>query len=148
MTDPFNAVASALEQRGKVRYYGSDQLRTTCPCCGGRSTSALSAKRGANGGVLIKCFKSECDIELIARALGLEMTDLFPPRLDGYATARPRRIGLLPIVQALDLIASEAWLIAVAGENLAAGHSLAEADLIRLRAASARIQRILKEAYQ
>ncbi len=145
--DPFNTFASALEMRGKVRYFGTDQLRAACPCCGGRSTNTLSAKRGDNGGVLVKCFKSECDIEAIARSLDLEMSDLFPPRLDGHTTPKPRRIGLLPPMQALDLIASEAWLIAVAGENLAAGHALAEADLTRIRAASARIQNIVKEAH-
>jgi hypothetical protein len=145
--DPFNTVAFALEQRGKVRYFGADQLRAACPCCGGRSTHTLSAKRGDNGGVLVKCFKSECDIEAIARALGLEMADLFPQRMDGHASPKPRRIGLLPPMQALELIASEAWLIAVAGENLASGHALAEADLVRIRAASARIQNIVKEAH-
>jgi len=145
--DPFSTFASALEMRGKVRYFGADQLRAACPVCGGRSINTLFAKRGDNGGVVVKCFKSECGFDAIARSLGLEVSDMFPPKLDGHARPAPRRVGLLPPMQALDLIASEAWLIAIAGENLAAGHALAETDLVRIRAASARIQNIVKEAH-
>ncbi len=150
MSDPFHTVASALEQRGKVRYFGSGQLRAACPCCGERNTSTFSAKVGDTGAVLVKCWKSDCTPAQIAQALGLEVTDLFPPREReaGKPASAPRRVGMLPPMQALELIASESFLVMVAAENLSNGHALTDTDRQRLREAAARIQYLSDEAKQ
>lgn len=147
MSNPFHIVASALEQRGRVRYFGSNQLRAACPCCGERNTNTFSAKAGDTGAVLVKCWKSDCTPAQIADALGLEVTDLFPPREReaGKPASAPRRVGMLPPMQALELIASEAFLVMVAAENLANGHSLTDTDRQRLRDAAARIQYLTDE---
>jgi hypothetical protein len=148
MSDPFNTVASALEQRGKVRYFGSGQLRAACPVCGERNTNTFSAKAGDTGAVLVKCWKSDCTPAQIASALGLEITDLFPPREReaGKPASAPRRVGMLPPMQALELIASEAFLVMVAAENLSNGHALTDTDRERLREAAGRIQYLSDEA--
>jgi len=146
MTDPFHTLASALEQRGRVRFFGSNQLRAACPACGGSNTNTFSAKPGDTGAVLVKCWKSDCTPEQIAHALGLEIADLFPPReRDGKTSSPPRRVGMLPPMQALELIAAETFLILVASENLANGYTLSDADRERLRAAAARIQYLTDE---
>lgn len=148
MSDPFSTVASALEQRGKVRYFGSAQLRAACPCCGERNTNTFSAKAGDTGVVLVKCWKSDCTPAQIAQALGLEVADLFPEREDGKPASKPRRVGLMPAMQALELLHDEAWLVMVAAENLANGYSLTDADRARLRDAAGTIKYIVDEAKQ
>ena len=147
MSNPFHIVASALEQRGRVRFFGSNQLRAACPVCGQRNTDTFSAKAGDTGAVLVKCWKSDCTPAQIADALGLEVTDLFPPREReaGKPARASRRVGMLPPMQALELIASEAFLVMVAAENLANGHSLTDTDRQRLRDAAARIQYLTDE---
>lgn len=147
--DPFHLVASSLEQRGKVRYFGSSQLRAACPVCGERNTSTLSVKVGHTGAVLLTCWKSDCSPEQIASSIGLAMSDLFPQDAasDKPRTA-PRRVGMLPPIQALELIASEAFLVMVAAENLANGHALTDTDRQRLRDAAARIQYLTDEAHR
>lgn len=147
MSNPFHIVASALEQRGRVRFFGSNQLRAACPVCGQRNTNTFSAKAGDTGAVLVKCWKSDCTPAQIADALGLEVTDLFPPREReaGKPASAPRRVGMLPPMQALELIASETFLVMVAAENLANGHSLTDTDRQRLRDAAARIQYLTDE---
>ena len=80
--------------------------------------------------------------ELVARALhasslGLEVTDLFPPR-ESQGGPLPRR-RLLSAGQALDLLHDEAQLIALCGSNIAHGVELTEADQERCLAAAGRI---------
>lgn len=145
MSDPFDLFESHLSQRGKVTHHGREQLRAACPVCGGKNTNTLSVRRGDNGTVLVKCFKLGCEVEAIAQSLGLDLSDLFPERDDNRPISKPRRIGLLPPMQAIELIATEAWLTAVAAENMANGHTLTEPDLARLREASIRIQTAYRE---
>lgn len=148
MTDPFHIISAALEQRGKVRYFGSNQLRAACPICGGRNTGTLSAKAGQTGAALVKCWKAGCGPDEIAAALGLELSDLFPPREHepDKPVRAPRRIGLLTPLQALELVEAETLLVLVAAENLANGYTLTDTDRERLRAAAGRIQHIADEA--
>jgi hypothetical protein len=62
MSDPFDLVISRLEQHG-VRVNGDrDRARAACPACGGRSKDTLSVSRMATSVVLMKCFKSGCDV--------------------------------------------------------------------------------------
>lgn len=49
------------------------------------------------------------------------------------------------VASALELIASETFLVMVAAENLANGHSLTDTDRQRLRDAAARIQYLTDE---
>lgn len=146
MTDPFHTFATRAEAHGKVRYSGRDQLRMACPVCGGKNTNTLSAKRGDHGGVLLCCFKSGCEVQAIAHALGLELADLFPPRQAQSNGAPPtKRRGLLPPSQALELIDHEAQLVTVAALNTAHGVPLSEADLARLVQAANRITYLMSE---
>lgn len=54
-----------------------DQYKARCPAHDDRSPS-LTITETADGKVLMHCF-SGCAVEDIVAALGLEMTDLFPP---------------------------------------------------------------------
>ena len=115
---------------------GRDRWRTWCRICSGNN-SALSVGVGKNGGVVMRCFKSECSVESIVASIGLSVSDLFPERLTGSAPMRKR--GLLTAGQALDLLTFEASLVRLAAQNLAGGHALTEADRERLNTAAARV---------
>lgn len=147
MNDPFELLASRLEARGKVRHFAANQLRSACPACGGKNTSTLSVKRGDSGAVLVKCWKSACSPDAIAEAVGLELAELFPPRSDYAQGGVPpaRRRGLLPAVQALELIDHEASVVAVSAMNLAQGLALSDAARERLLQAARRINYLMSE---
>ncbi|MBK1685532.1 hypothetical protein CKO18_18430 [Rhodoferax fermentans] len=70
--------------------------------------------------------------------MGLQMTDLFPPR-DIPANAPKKIANLLTASQALELLASESLFVAVALTNYLRGITLTPADTERLRLAAGRI---------
>ena len=122
---------------------GRDRWRCACPVCGEGNRSTLSIGVGDSGAVLLKCFKSECDPEAIAGALGLELHDLFPRSMAGSPPLKRR--GLLSASQALDVLAFESSLVRLAAQNLANGHALNPGDLERLSIAAARVSAIASE---
>ena len=134
MTRPIDRVLACLPD---AKPSGRDRWRCACPVCGDGNRSTLSIGVGDTGAVLFKCFKSECDPEAIANALGLDIGDLFPERLTG--TAPMRRRGLLSAGQALDVLEFECALVRLAASNLANGHVLTPVDLERLNVAAERI---------
>lgn len=146
MSRPIDVVLDRLAQY-RVRPHGRDRWRACCPAHGGTNPSALSIGIGNDDAVLLRCW-SGCEVHEIAQALGLELHDLFPPKPQGHATPKPRRIGMLTTGQALDLIRAECNLIWVAAHNLAAGHALAPADLQRLSTAANRVENLIMESQQ
>lgn len=134
------ALLSRLE---KVRQRGADQWSARCPAHDDKGPS-LSVKELSDGRVLIRCFAG-CEVGAVVEAVGLEMTDLFPPRqIDGGASPL-RRPRLLPAGQALELLADEALLVAVAAWNVSHGIELTEQDRARVLQAAARIACLLDE---
>jgi hypothetical protein len=92
--------------------------------------------------VLLHCFAGCATADVVA-ALGLQMTDLFPPR-DVPANAPKRIANLLTATQALELLAAESLLVAVALTNYLRGITLTPLDTERLRIAAGRIN-LLKD---
>ncbi|MBP7484849.1 MAG: hypothetical protein KA781_06035 [Aquabacterium sp.] len=110
----------------------------------GDRTPSLSVRETPDGAVLLHCFAG-CTVHEIVAALGLEMTDLFPPREPtGREPKRPPR--LLSAGQALELLRSEAMLTAIAAANLAHGVVLGQTDRDRLNQAAARINWLHEES--
>jgi hypothetical protein len=76
--------------------------------------------------------------------MGLDMPALFPPR--ERSGREPRRIArTLTAGQAVDLLAREATLVAIAAANLAHGKSLTTSDRERLMLAAGRVAAIARE---
>jgi hypothetical protein len=92
--------------------------------------------------VLIQCFKG-CEVAAVVDAMGLQLHDLFPPKLTG-SPPLPRR-GMLSAAQALEVIARECLLTWTAAFNLANGHALTAMDLEQLMIACRRIQSLALE---
>jgi hypothetical protein len=93
----------------------------------------------------MRCFKSQCSVESIAGVLGLELTDLFPPKND-FAVPQKRKPRLLSDRQALELLAEDATLVGVAGSDMVKNRALSEPDYEALKAAVARIVLLAREA--
>lgn len=130
------AIIGALHGH-KVHSVGRDRYRAICPVCGERNANTLSVGVTVQGAVLIKCFKSECDIDSICAALGLEVADLFPPRERHGAPLQRRR--LLSAGQALDLLHDESQLVALLASDIARGEYISDADCDRVLQAAGRI---------
>lgn len=131
--NPIDNVLASLE---KVRRGRPGQWSARCPAHDDKGPS-LSVRETPDGAVLLHCFGG-CEAADVVAAMGLQMTDLFPPR--GKPANAPKRIAnLLTAGQALELLASESLLVAVALTNYLRGITLTPADTERLRLAAGRI---------
>lgn len=141
MSTPVDMVLSRLAPF-KLRENGADRWRACCPAHGGSNPSALSIGLGDNGTVLLKCWHG-CGADEVAGALGLELSDLFPPRDRHGAPLQKRR--LISDRQALELLGDEANLVAVAAANVANGVTLTADDKTRLLRAAERVSYLRQE---
>ena len=142
---PLDLVLQRAEQHG-LRQVSPGRWRCCGVCHGGSNPSSLSIREGDTGAVMLKCWHG-CDVDRITAVLGLELSDLFPPKLGaGQGAAPARRRGLITARQALDVIERELMLTWTAAFNLANGHALTADDLMRLDVAVVRMKDVLKEA--
>ena len=128
-----------LSRLPKVRARGPGQWSAQCPAHDDKGPS-LSIKEMPDGRVLVHCFAG-CNVDDVTAAVGLALSDLFPPRESSGAPLRRNR--LLPPGQAIELIHDEGQLIAVAGANIANKVRLTDADLARVLQAAGRIAALL-----
>lgn len=133
MTAPIDKILPLLQ---KVNPRQRGQWSACCPAHDDESPS-LSIREQPDGSVLLYCFGG-CGCASILEALGLSFSDLYPPReKTGREPQRPPR--LLTAGQALELLETEALLVAVAAANVLRGVVLAQTDLDRLTRAAGRI---------
>jgi 5S rRNA maturation endonuclease (ribonuclease M5) len=77
---PSPEVKNVLKRLHKVRKAG-EGWAAACPCRADDHNPSISVGEGADGRALIHCHRGDgCDTEDICRALGVEVTDLFPPK--------------------------------------------------------------------
>jgi hypothetical protein len=117
-------------------------FRAKCPACGGHSRK-LSVSEADEGRILVHCFGG-CDVLTVVQAIGLEMQDLFPKRLDPDNPADyQRRLRAAREAQwgaALDALALEATIIGLAGRQLSIWKPLSNEDDARLKVAVERVE--------
>ena len=141
---PIDRLLSRLE---RVKATSPGKWSASCPGPlhnhGDRSPS-LSIATGDDGRALIRCFTG-CSPSEIVSAVGLSLSDLFPPRpahhdrpFPGYQRPKISDRDLLEIIR------REVAIIATAGEELIAG-PLSLPDLERLRTATRRLFSTLRE---
>lgn len=141
---PIDKLLGRLE---RVKATGPGKWSASCPGPlhnhGDRSPS-LSIATGDDGRALLRCFTG-CEVSAIVAAIGLELSDLFPPRpahhdrpFPGYQRPKISDRDLLEIIR------REVAIIATAGEELIAG-PLSLPDLERLRTAVRRLFGVLRE---
>jgi len=129
-------IENTLSRLEKPRQRQPGQWSARCPAHPDKSPS-LSVRETPDGAVLLHCFGG-CETAEIVASLGLELSDLFPPR--DKPTGTPKKIAnLLTAGQALELLHTETTLIAIALTNFFKGTAVAETDMTRLRQAAGRI---------
>ena len=137
---PIDTILARLE---KVRQRQPGQWSARCPAHADKGPS-LSVRETPAGGVLLYCFAG-CGASDILGALGLTFSDLYPPR-EASGREPPHTPRLLTAAQALELLETEALLVAVAAANLAHGLTITEADKARLLSAAGRVNWLRDES--
>lgn len=134
-------IENILSRLDKVRAIGPDRWNARCPAHPDKSPS-LAIRELDDGRVLLHCFTG-CDISAILGALGLEFSDLYPPKPDAHGIKPERRP--FSAADVLKMIAFEATVVLLAARDmLEAGDLVIGSDgFSRLEKAANRIQSAL-----
>jgi hypothetical protein len=121
-----------LDRLEGVKQTSPDQWVARCPAHEDKHPS-LSIAETADGVILLHCF-SGCGIESIVSAIGLNLSDLFPPMPEAYGGGRPVRRR--PDYKALWMLTRRSVLIlSMAVDDIANGRPLSTDDLAAVRRA-------------
>ena len=116
MTSPTERVLKRLEG---VRRTGPERWMARCPSHEDR-TPSLSIRAGDDGRVLIYCFAG-CGAYRVLDAVGLDMADLYPERLES-TTRGPHRVAPpIPACDALELLEEETLVVQIVAHRLGQG---------------------------
>jgi hypothetical protein len=126
------AVEDLLSRLSKVK--GRNGSWTAC-CPAHDDKSPSLAIREEGGKVLLHCFGG-CEVSAIVGAVGMDMTELFPPSEPKYQPQPKVRFFATDL---LKVIALEAAIVSVAAYDMAKGKTLPKGDLDRLQLAYERI---------
>jgi hypothetical protein len=129
-------INNALSRLDRVRQRQLGQWSARCPAHEDNVPS-LSIRETPDGAVLLHCFAG-CEAADIVASMGLELHDLFPPS-DRPTNAPKKLANMLTTTQALDLMASETLIVAMALTNFLRGIAPLPSDIERLRLAAGRI---------
>lgn len=134
-----DALLSRLEN---VRPAGFNKWVARCPSHKSKSGKSLAIKVADNETVLVHCHGG-CPTAEVVGAIGLELSDLFPPREPDVHSSRPRVSPLTPLIAAFekDLIIVHLFLADVGN-----GKTISAVDRMTAKGAAARIWTALREA--
>ncbi len=140
------AVDVLLNRLDKVRQVSPGKWQARCPAHADKSPSLSIADQ--DGVVLVHCF-AQCSVEDICGAVGIDMTELFPPKpleASWDKPERPAEFGRVRFtaLDALRCLHDEAMVIAVCAADLASGRVLDAQDDERLGVATVRIANALE----
>lgn len=112
-----------------------------CPAHDDRNPS-MTIRETPDGVVLMRCHTG-CSIEEIAGALGVDMSDLFPPKPEPWKpAAKPLKARFLAS-DLLKAIHFETTIVALAAHEMAQGRALDAESMKRLHLAQERITEAL-----
>lgn len=129
-----------LSQLEGVRKTREGQYLACCPSHDDRSPS-LSVKEGDDGTTVIHCFAG-CPPDEVVAAVGLEIGDLFPEKLEPHKGRKP----YWNPKDILLVIKDEAIVSACAAGRMGRGEDLSPEELDRVQKASQRIYKALEVA--
>jgi hypothetical protein len=139
MTDR-SPIDNILPRLDNVRTRGEGNYIACCPAHRDRSPS-LSIKQADDGRVLLHCFAG-CSAGDVTAAIGLELSDLFPPRDDYRPTPRRQRWNPQAVFETIE---REARIVSIAASDIAAGKTLSTADADRVATAASRINDAIQQ---
>lgn len=123
-----------LSHLEKVKQTGAGTYLARCPGHDDR-TPSLAIRELDDGRILIHCFAG-CSSHEVVSAVGMDLSDLFPPRSTGHKKSEKRRFPAADVLRAISL---EALIVAAAGTALLAGEPFSGPDRNRLILAVSRI---------
>lgn len=139
-------VESLLSRLQKVK--GKNGSWTACCPAHNDKGPSLAIREADDGRILLHCFAG-CETLSVVQALGMDMTDLFPPdskRREYPVEGKPR---MKPAFYASDLIrilAFEALVVSICAHDLRKGKALKDDDYERLKVAQQRIEEVMHYA--
>lgn len=129
-----------LDKLERVKRTGKDHGIASCPTAAhahGDRHPSMTWRIRDDGALLIYC-AAGCTAHEIVSAVGLEMSDLFPPREEGKHFSKGARKPF-PASDLLKAIAFESTLVLIAAADLLAGNPFNDTDRARLALACSRI---------
>ena len=133
-----------LQHLQKVKHTGKDHGIASCPTANhehGDRHPSMTWRIRDDGALLIYC-NAGCTAHEIVSAVGLEMSDLFPPR-DNSTQFKKGERRPFPAADILRALAFESTLVLIAAADLLAGNPFSSTDRARLALACSRIQAAL-----
>lgn len=118
-----------------------------CPAHNDKGPS-LAIREADDGRVLIHCFAG-CETLSVVQALGMDMTDLFPPdnkRREYPIEGKPKMKSAFYASDLMRIISFEALVVAICAYDMSQGKKLSEADRERLKVSQQRIEEAMKYA--
>lgn len=128
-----------LQHLEKVRRSGQGSWLACCPAHDDKSPS-LSIRETADGRVLVHCFAG-CAVHEIVSAVGLDTSDLFPPRTEQQFIKGERRP--FPAADILRALIPEIWINYLCAQAILKDEVLLAVDRERLSLAASRFQAAL-----
>jgi len=123
-----------LERLQKVNQTNPNQWIACCPAHADRSPR-LALKQCDNGKILIKCWAG-CGIDDIVVAIGLQLTDLFPPKEGDYGRQQREYFSAETVLKSLH---KESIVMRFLASEIRQGVKLKEDDIRRAELAEDRI---------
>lgn len=137
-------IGDLLSRLKQVKKTGNGTWKACCPAHEDRSPS-MSVKEGGDGTILVHCFAG-CSATDIVMAVGLELHDLFPDRLDTSIHVVKGNTRSFNARDAVAYMAKEAIFVAACCVVLREQGFLPEHDKDRLMDISGRLMAIADEA--
>jgi len=127
-------VANLLSRLDKVKPTGNGTYLSRCPAHEDRSPS-LAIRETDEGVILLYCFAG-CHVHDVVGAVGLDISDLFPPRAIHHGKPERRPFPAADVLRAIEF---EALVVAAAAVSMRSGEPLSTVDQERLMLAVSRI---------
>jgi hypothetical protein len=124
-------LSEVLDRLAKVRGKNG-RYTASCPAHEDKSPS-LALRELDDGRILLHCFGG-CSTDAVLGAIGLEMTDLFPDKVDSAPVRSPFSAADL-----LRIIHMETLIVNICAEDMSQGKALTSEDRERLKLATERI---------
>lgn len=126
----------------KVKRTGPSTWIACCPAHDDKHPS-LTIRETEDGRILVHCHAG-CEVEAVLVAIGMNISDLFTPRVVDHRVKPERRP--FPAADVLRAVAFEAMVVAAAAVAMLAGEPFSEIDRERLVLAVSRIQAAISAA--
>lgn len=138
-------IQNLLSRLQKVRKRGNNQWMACCPAHQDK-TPSLSIKDD-NGTILMRCFGQGCSVVDIAAAVGMDLSELFPPTDNyDYTKHNPDKERYHDASNVLFALILEIVSVEMICKELAKTHDIDEFTQARLHLASERMRSALAYA--